>query len=528
MPDPLGPARYLALGEAVLRSARAVPDRVALRCGDAVLTYAGLAERSLALGGAMQERGIVAGDRVAVAMHNRLEVVESYLACHLIGACAVPLNFRLATAEMKYQLHHSGARLVLADAELHDAAEQLADGQRVLSLTGSYQAAIAGATPAEQAPVREDDLAFVIYTSGTTGIAKGAMLTHRNLMANTTNWIMTVGATRSDVWLSGLPLFHIGGINGVLPFLYLGGTAIITPSTAFDALAAMAQLRDHEVTMCFFVPTQWQQVCAVVDGAPPASLRIAMWGGSQSPLATLEQMTATFPGVGIINAFGQTEMSSNTCMLMPADAVRKIGSVGRPVVGVEARVVDEEMRDVGVDEVGEIVYRGPTVMAGYLDNPEASAQAMRGGWFHSGDLVRRDAEGYLYVVDRRTDMIVSGGENIYPAEVERVLLADARIADAAVVGVPHPRWVQAPVAVVVRADGVPGAAGLDEAAVIEVARAGLASYKKPQAVVFVDELPRNAAGKVLRRALRDDLAGTFTPSNDVTKGTEHGRSDTVG
>jgi acyl-CoA synthetase (AMP-forming)/AMP-acid ligase II len=232
-----------------------------------------------------------------------------------------------------------------------------------------------------------------------------------------------------------------------------------------------------------------------------------MWGGSQAAVSTLEQMAATFPGVGVINAFGQTEMSSNTCMLMPADAMRKIGSIGTPLPGVEVRVVDEQMHDVGVDEVGEIVYRGPTVMAGYLDDEAATAEALRGGWFHSGDLVRRDAEGYLYVVDRRTDLIVSGGENIYPAEVERVLLEDPRVSDVAVVGVPHPRWVQAPVAVVVAADPA-----LTEDDVVGIARARLASYKKPQAVVFVAELPRNASGKVLRRTLRADLAATFTPT----------------
>jgi acyl-CoA synthetase (AMP-forming)/AMP-acid ligase II len=471
-----------------------------------------------------------------IAMHNCVEVVESYLACHVIGACAVPVNFRLSAAEVGYQVGHCGARAVLVDAALEPMMVDLGVGVPVLSLSGSYQRARDGAVPADPVEVAPDALAFVIYTSGTTGRPKGAMLTHRNLVANTANWIAAVGATADDVWLSGLPLFHIGGINGVLPFLVLGTTAIVIPSGAFDPVAALEAMRRHAVTMCFFVPTQWQQICAAVAGATvagatvtgatvtgaavadaavagaavstaPTSLRIAMWGGSQAAVATLEQMAATFPGVGVINAFGQTEMSSNTCMLMPADALRKIGSIGTPLPGVEVRVVDERMRDVGVDEVGEIVYRGPTVMAGYLDDEAATAEALRGGWFHSGDLVRRDAEGYLYVVDRRTDLIVSGGENIYPAEVERVLLEDPRVRDVAVVGVPHPRWVQAPVAVVVAADPA-----LTEDDVVGLVRARLASYKKPQAVVFVAELPRNAAGKVLRRTLRADLAATFTPT----------------
>jgi fatty-acyl-CoA synthase len=535
VPDPLNDIRASTLGEAVLRSAQRHPERVALRCGDDVVTFAELADRARRLAGALLGLGVEAGDRVVIAMHNCVEVVESYVACHVIGACAVPVNFRLAPAEVGYQVGHCRASAILVDTALEPIITGLALDIPVLSLSGSYQRARDASAPADPAVVDGDDLAFVIYTSGTTGRPKGAMLTHRNLAANTANWIAAVGATGDDVWLSGLPLFHIGGINGVLPFLMLGTTVIITPSGAFDPAEALDRMRRHRVTMCFFVPTQWQAICEVartaaprsatasdagvdavtgdarVDAAEPRttldSLRIAMWGGSQASIATLEAMEAAFPGVGIINAFGQTEMSSNTCMLMPVDAVRKIGSIGVPLPGVEVRVVDEQMRDVAVDEVGEIVYRGPTVMAGYLDDEAATTEALRGGWFHSGDLVRRDVEGYLYVVDRRTDMIVSGGENIYPAEVERALLEDPRVRDVAVVGAPHPRWGHAPVAVVV-ADG-PGLTGAD---VVEIARARLASYKKPQAVVFVDELPRNAAGKVLRRELRERLAATFAPT----------------
>ena len=202
----------------------------------------------------------------------------------------------------------------------------------------------------------------------------------------------------------------------------------------------------------------------------------------------------------IVNAFGQTEMSSNTCFLRGEDAIRKMGSVGRPALGVEVRIVDEGGVDVPRGEVGEIVYRGPTVMHGYHGKPEATAEAFAGGWFHSGDLVREDEEGFIYVVDRLKDMLISGGENVYPAEVERALVDHPGVAEVAVVGVPHPRWVETPLAVVVAAPGVE----VSEAELIEHCRERLAGYKKPSAVVFVDDLPRNAAGKVLKRRLRDE------------------------
>jgi fatty-acyl-CoA synthase len=346
----------------------------------------------------------------------------------------------------------------------------------------------------------------LMYTSGTTGLPKGAMLTHRGLLANTVNWILEMGATSDDVWLSGLPLFHIGGINGFLPFLYLGATSVITTSLGFDPTEALQRLEAHRATMCYFVPTPWDQICDVAQKSDfdTSRLRRGLWGASQAPVAVLQKIADTFPDVGIVNAFGQTEMSSNTCFLKPEDALRKRGSVGRPLINVEYRVVDRDGRDVMRGDVGEIVYRGPTVMVGYYKNPEATADTFRGGWMHSGDLVLEDDEGYLYVVDRTKDMIISGGENIYPAEVERALAEHPGVRDVSVFGVRHPRWVETPVAAV-----VPGAEPPSAEELVRFVQERLASYKKPSAVVFVDELPRNAAGKVLKRSLRDSYADLF-------------------
>jgi len=514
----LSRSRRLVLGEILARNARREPGRTALVFEDRSLTFAELDRRVNQLANTLATRGVARGDKVAVLMYNSLEVVESFFAVQKLGACPVPVNFRLAASEVSYILEDSDAVAVLTDGQLTQLAldaTRAIPAVRFVATTGqafggaeAYEDLVASGDPnSPDSDVEESDLAFLMYTSGTTGRPKGAMLTHQNLVMNTVNWVIEMEARPGDVWLSGLPLFHIGGVNGLLPFIYLAGTCVITPSTNFDALESLRLLEKHAVTMCYFVPTQWQQICSLTEASEVDTglLRRALWGASQAPPSTLQLLVETFPSVGIVNAFGQTEMSSNTCFLKADDAVRKMGSVGLPAVNVEVRVVDERGDDVQPGEVGEIVYRGPTVMAGYYKKPEATEEAFRGGWFHSGDLVRQDDEGFLYVVDRVKDMIISGGENIYPAEVERAVERHPAVAEVAVVGVPHPRWVETPVAVVVPA----GEEHPQTEEVMEFVKADLASYKKPSAVVYVEELPRNASGKILKRELRDTYAHLF-------------------
>jgi acyl-CoA synthetase (AMP-forming)/AMP-acid ligase II len=429
-------------------------DRVALVFDGVERTHAQLHARAARVAGALAARGVHRGDPVAMLLHNGLEFPETMLACHRLGAIAVPINFRLTQSEIDYIVADCGA-VTLVDSPL--------DGE-----------------PAPQAHVEPGDPALICYTSGTTGRPKGAVLTHANLVASTLSWIHEMGATTDDVWLSGQPLFHIGGINGMLPFLALGAKAVITPTTGFDPEVAVRLMEEHAVTMCIFVPTQWDQVTAIPQST---QLRTAMWGAAPASQHTLEALARTYPGVDIVSAYGQTEMSGATTLLKGADATRKMGSVGKPMRDVELRLVDV------IDGVGEIVYRGPFVMRGYWNQPDVE------GWFHSGDLATRDDEGYLRLVDRKKDMIVSGGENIYPAEVERVLREHPAVEDVAVVGFPHPRWGETPVAFVVGSD-------VAAAELIEHCRHHLASYKKPTAIHFVTELPRNAAGKVLKRELR--------------------------
>ena len=434
-------------------------DRVALVFDGVERTYIELYERVARVAGALAAQGVRPGDRVAMLLHNGLEFPETLLACFRLGAIAVPINFRLTRAEIDYIRADCGAAVLVDGALDHE--------------------------PAPQVRIDPSDPALLCYTSGTTGRPKGAVLSHANLVASTRSWIHEMGATADDVWLSGQPLFHIGGINGMLPFLALGAKAVITPTTGFDPEAVVRLMKEHAVTMCIFVPTQWDQITAVPQRT---RLRMAMWGAAPASRQTLEALARTYPGVDIVSAYGQTEMSGATTLLKGPDATRKMGSVGKPMRDVELRLEDE------VDGVGEIVYRGPFVMRGYWNDPEATAEAFAGGWFHSGDLATRDEEGYLRLIDRKKDMIVSGGENIYPAEVERVLREHPAVADVAVVGAPHPRWGETPVAFVV-GDAV-------EQELIEHCREYLASYKKPTAIHFVTSLPRNAAGKVLKRELR--------------------------
>ena len=498
MRSALARSRRLVLPELTGRACRTHPDRPALIFGDDTRTHAELHDRAARLAAVLAGEGLGQGDRVALLLHNRIEFVESLLACQRIGAIAVPINFRLARDEIEFILADSGALALVRDAPAPEG-----QGVRVALETGpGYDTAVAAAEPlVESADVLGDDPALMCYTSGTTGRPKGALLTQRNLVASTLSWIHEMRAGEDDVWLSGQPLFHIGGINGLFPFLVLGATVVITPSTTFDPEAMLRLIEAHHVTMCIFVPTQWTAICASRSAAriDPHQLRVTMWGASPAPRQTLEAMQKTFPDAAIVSAYGQTEMSGATTLLKGPDSTRKMGSVGRPMLGVELRVVDEALRDVPPGSVGEVVYRGPNVMAGYHQQPEATREAFAGDWFHSGDLATFDDDGYLWLVDRKKDMIVSGGENVYPAEVERVLLEHPAVAETAVIGVPHPRWVETPVAfVVLKGDGDVG-----EAELIAHCRRYLAGFKKPSAVVMVEALPRNAGGKVLKRRLRE-------------------------
>ncbi|MCV6962822.1 long-chain fatty acid--CoA ligase [Mycobacterium intermedium] len=519
------------------RHAMMQPQATALRFLGGTITWADLERRVSALAGALSRRGIGFGDRVMVLMLNRPEFVESVLAVNMLGGIAVPLNFRLTPTEIAFLVEDCGCRVVITEPALAPVAAGVRDIQPLLdtivvaggsssdspgdsSSVLGYEELIdeVGDAP-EPVDIPNDSPALIMYTSGTTGRPKGAVLTHANLTGQTMTMLYTSGADiNSDVGFIGVPLFHIAGIGNLLVGSLLGTPTVIYPLGAFDPAQLLDVLEAERVTSIFLVPAQWQAVCAEQLARPrDLRLRVISWGAAPASDALLRQMSEVFAGAQILAAFGQTEMSPVTCMLLGEDAIRKRGSVGKVIPTVWARVVDDDMNDVPVGEVGEIVYRAPTLMSGYWNNPEATAEAFAGGWFHSGDLVRMDEDGYVWVVDRKKDMIISGGENIYCAEVENVLASHPDIVEVAVIGRSDEKWGEIPVAIAAVTKPDLRIEELDEYLTERLAR-----YKHPKALEVVEALPRNPAGKVLKTELRlrygqSNFSKTRSASSDLAE-----------
>jgi fatty-acyl-CoA synthase len=499
--------RGMTMSDQLARWARRTPDAVALRFEGTGRSYAELDERVTRLARALAGRGVGTGDRVAVLALNGLEVWETYLAAVRLGAVVVPVNFRLVADEVAHVLADSGTVALVVDralVEVADAAREQASGVRtVLTIGGDYEEALAaaGGEPLD-VEVDEGAAAFIMYTSGTTGRPKGAVLTHRNLLMHVFSHVTHLGWDPDDrVAVPGAPLFHVAGLAGGLPPLLMGGTHVVLRSGGFDPVATLDLIERERVSSIFLVPAMWAAVVAVpgIASRDLSSLRRISWGAAPASTTLLRTLIETFPRAEVVTAFGQTECSPVTCFLRGEDSVRKIGSIGTPMLNVEVRVVDDAMRDVPQGEVGEIVYRSPMVMREYWGKPEATAEAFAGGWFHSGDLVRQDEDGYLYVVDRKKDMIITGGENVYCAEVEDVLAAHPKVGEVALIGVPDARYGEASLAVVAPRDPADPPMPAELTA---WCRERLAGYKHPREYSIVPALPRNPSGKVLKTALR--------------------------
>ncbi|BBX56439.1 Long-chain-fatty-acid--CoA ligase [Mycobacterium shottsii] len=493
------------------RHAMMQPRATAIRYLGHTVTWADLRYRVAALAGSLSRRGVGFGDRVMILMLNRTEFVESVLAANMLGAIAVPLNFRLTPSEIAFLVEDCAPRLVITEEVLAQVAVGVREIAPALSTIvvagGASDPTVVGydelisetGDPPEPVDIPNDSPALIMYTSGTIGRPKGAVLTHTNLTGQVMTALYTGGANiNSDVGFIGVPFFHIAGIGNMLSGMLLGVPTVIYPLGAFSPGQLLDVLEAERVSGIFLVPAQWQAVCAEQQARPrELSLRVMSWGAAPAPDALLRQMSEVFPGTQIMAAFGQTEMSPVTCMLLGEDAIRKRGSVGKVIPTVSARVVDDEMNDVPIGQVGEIVYRAPTLMSGYWNNPEATAEAFAGGWFHSGDLVRMDEDGYVWVVDRKKDMIISGGENVYGAEVENVLASHPSIVEVAVIGRADEKWGEVPIAVAAVTKDHLRIEDLGEYLTERLAR-----YKHPKALEVVDALPRNPSGKVLKTELR--------------------------
>jgi fatty-acyl-CoA synthase len=482
------------------RRAEIAPEGIAIGFEGTGHSWAGLDRQMRRMAGALAELGVANGDRVAHLGYNSPLFLVLLFACARLGAILVPLNWRLAAPEHRIILADAEPSLLLYEPEFAQHVARLG-AARTLGLA-ELAAALPAASERSADPASSYDApVLVVYTSGTTGRPKGAVLTQSALFWNAVNSTLMHDLTSADHVLTTLPMFHVGGLNiQTLPALHAG--ARVSLHRRFDPTSTLAAIAADRPSLTVLVPTQLAALIAhpLWPETDLSSLRAITTGSAIVPKPLIEAIHAR--GVPVIQVYGSTETAPIAIYQTPRDAFASVGSCGKPALHCEARVVDSEGRDVAPGEHGEILIRGPNVMTGYWRNPGASAAALAGGWFHTGDIGHVDGRGDYWIDERKNDVIISGGENIYPAEVEAILLEDPRIAEAAVVARPDARWGEVPVAVVVRrADAM-----LAAAEVLALFQDRIARFKHPRDIVFAAELPKNAIGKVLRYALRRTLA----------------------
>jgi fatty-acyl-CoA synthase len=480
------------------RSARRTPARVAVDYGERSWTYAELDDAVSRAASVLLGEGLAPGDRVGSYGHNSDACLIGFLACARTGLVHVPVNQNLTGDDLAYIVGQSGSTLVLTDPDL---AGQLPDGVRTLPLRdadGSLLERLASAPPYDGPEPRTEDLVQLLYTSGTTALPKGAMMTHRALVHEYLSAITALDLSAGDRPVHSLPLYHSAQLHVfLLPYLAVGATNTILDAPDGDRLFDLIEA--GRVDSLFAPPTVWIGLANRPDFATRdlSGLRKAYYGASIMPVPVLERLRERLPKLAFYNCFGQSEIGPLATVLGPDEHKGRLESCGRPVLFVDARVVDEDGKDVPDGTQGEVVYRSPQLCEGYWDKPEETAAAFRDGWFHSGDLAVRDAQGFFTVVDRVKDVINSGGVLVASRQVEDVLYTHEGVAEVAVIGLPDDRWIEAVTAVVVPRGEV------TEAQLIDHAREKLPHFKAPKRVVFVDELPRNASGKILKRELRE-------------------------
>lgn len=518
--------RNEGIGSWPARRRRMTPDRVAVVGGRVERTYAELDDHCRRLAAGLVGLGVGSGDRVAYLGKNDVPLLDTLFATTALGGVFVPLNWRLTIAELTYIVADCGAEVVIVAPEFAEQARAIeADTttlvRHTIALGESYDELLSGdalsagndvnSDSVTDRPVALDDPAMIIYTSGTTGRPKGATLSHGNVTWNCVNVFIDTEPIRDDVALVCAPLFHVAALNMVsMPTIMMGGTVRLLPQ--FDVDAVLDEIERHGVTVMFGVPFMFNAISQSPrwESADLSSLRRALCGGAPVPLSTIN--TYLDRGVVFLQGYGMTETSPGALFLTSDRAADKAGSAGVPSFFTDVRVVDADGNDVAPGDKGEVIVSGPNIMLGYWGLPEATEATMDGDWFRSGDVAVVDEDGYATIVDRVKDVIISGGENIYPAEIEDLLYAHPAVADCAVIGVPDDRWGEVGRAIVVRRDG---ADDVTEAALIDHLSSRLARYKIPKSVVFTDVLPRSGAGKVLKNVLRE----TYSVPPDALGGT---------
>ena len=512
-------ARRHRLGDLLWRSAARTPKKIAIVYGDLRQTFSKLDEVVNRTANALAERGVSKGDHIAILSHNNHAFVVARFALARLGAVMVPINFMLNAAEIAYILDNAEANGLIAEDTLVATADAaIAEAKLTLKVKGAIREGLQ-ITPRgwqcvqdwmenpncipPDVEIGDDEPVQLLYTSGTESRPKGALLSARCLYSHYTSCIIDGEMSADDVEVHALPLYHCAQLDCFLtPDIYLGATSILLAAPEVGTLLRTIEV--ERVTKIFCPPTVWISLLrhSDFDKTDLSSLAKGYYGASSMPVKILEELSARLPHVRLFNFYGQTEMSPVASILKPEDQMRKPGSAGRSAINVETAIVDDEDRSVPAGVVGEIVHRGPHVTLGYWKNPEKTAEAFRNGWFHSGDLGMIDEEGYLSIVDRKKDMIKTGGENVASREVEEMLFTHSAVSEVAVFGVPHPRWIEAVMAVVVPRAGH----SVSEDEMLGFCRKRMASYKVPKFVKFIDDLPKNASGKILKRELRERFA----------------------
>ena len=492
------------------------PDKQFAVFGDDAVTYQEMLDRSAATAAGLRARGVGFGDVVALLSYNNIDFLTTIFAANYIGAVVMPLNWRLAAPEVHYILEHSQARMLVCDEGLLELGNQATKGftgtvelSRICISAASNDGwerfsdlGTGGAEAVERVPVSGEDLQRLMYTSGTTGRPKGVMITYANLAWKNYAHITEFGFTGADVGLACGPLYHVGALDLVTTSMIAVGATTIVHRT-FDAARVVDDIERLRVSVIWLAPAMVRAIIDVpgIENRDLSSVRVIIAGGEKMPIPFVERIEKTFPSAWFADAYGLTETVSGDTFLDSGSIRTKLGSVGRACLYLDLAIWDETGVPVPPGEDGEIVLRGPKVFKGYWRDSEATERAFAGGWFHTGDIGHCDEDGYVFIVDRLKDMIVSGGENIASSEIERVLYEHAAVQEVAVVGRPDERWGEVPVAFVV----VNRESGATTEDLIEHCRLNLARFKVPKGIVFIDELPRNPSGKVLKRELRTGL-----------------------
>lgn len=500
------------VGEWIKKWSILQPHKEALYFEDRPITYIKFNHRINQLSHLLLNIGIEKGDRVAVLLHNSPSYLELFFALSKIGAILVPLNWRLAGPELEFILRDSGSRLIIFEPEFEKVIASLRSCLKLPNgnyiSVGSphpdwaieYEEAIASYPihePFEAPSAGDEDPHLLMYTSGTTGVPKGAVLSHRKTFFNVLNADIIYHLTSRDIMIVSRPMFHSGGLLvESAPILYKGGTLIL--KKRFRPEEILEAVERYRVTILELAATVYQFILQQCDLSryDLRSVHCYFTGGERIPVSMLKEYLQK--GIAISQIFGQTEASTIT--FLPSErAIEKIGSVGLPVFHGEVRIVDKEGKEVGPEEVGEIIIRGPTLMNGYWNRPDLTAETIRDGWLYTGDLAKKDKEGYLYIVDRERDMYISGGENVYPAEIEKVLFTHPKVLDVAIIGVPDGKWGEVGKAYLVLKPGE----RMNEEEAIAYLQEKIAKYKIPKYIEFVQQLPKTASGKIQKYILKE-------------------------